>query len=75
LVNPLASFFSKNTTQKISSGIIPAAQKQTVLQRFLLWIRGNVFIPDARYLWVKPSVRYLKKYIKEIGIMDLWALN
>ncbi len=61
----IASFFSKNTTQKISSGIIPAAKKQTLLQRFLLWIRGNVFIPDARYLWVKPSVRYLKKYIQE----------
>ncbi|MBN8642441.1 MAG: glycosyltransferase family 4 protein [Flavobacteriales bacterium] len=61
----LASFFSKNSTQKISSGIIPAAKKQTLLQRFLLWIRGNVFIPDARFLWVKPSVRYLKKYIQE----------
>ena len=61
----LASIFSKNTTQKISSGIIPASKKQTVLQRLLLWIRGNVFIPDARYLWVKPSVRYLKKYIQE----------
>lgn len=61
----LASFFSKNSTQKISSGIIPAAKKQTVLQRFLLWIRGNVFIPDARFLWVKPSVKFLKKYIEE----------
>lgn len=61
----LASFFSKNSTQKISSGIIPADKKQTLLQRFLLWIRGNIFIPDARFLWVKPSVRYLKKYIQE----------
>ncbi|MBL7885734.1 MAG: glycosyltransferase family 4 protein [Flavobacterium sp.] len=61
----LASFFSKNSTQKISSGIIPAAKKQTLLQRFLLWIRGNLFIPDARVFWVKPSVKFLKKYIKE----------
>lgn len=59
----LASFFSATATQKISSGIIPTAKKQTLLQRFLLWMRGNVFIPDARYLWIKPSVRYLKKYI------------
>lgn len=61
----LASFFSKNSTQKISSGIIPAAKKQTVLQRFLLWVRGNLFIPDARVFWIKPSVKYLKKYIQE----------
>ncbi len=61
----LASFFSKKATQKISSGIIPSEKKQTLLQRYLLWIRGNIFIPDARYLWVKPSVRFLKKYLRE----------
>lgn len=64
----LAGFFSKNKTKKISSGIIPNKKKQSVLERFLLWIRGNVFIPDARFLWIKPSVKYLKKYIKENDI-------
>jgi glycosyltransferase involved in cell wall biosynthesis len=34
----------------------------------MLWIRGNVFIPDARVFWVKPSVKYLKKYIQENNI-------
>lgn len=29
-----------------------------------LWIRGNLFIPDARCGWVKPSVKYLKEYLK-----------
>ena len=31
-------------------------------------IRSNLFIPDARALWVRPSVRYLKKYLKTQGI-------
>ena len=31
-------------------------------------MRGNLFIPDARFLWVKPSVKYLKKYILENSI-------
>lgn len=61
----LASFFSKKNTKKISSGIIPNKKKQSFLQKMLLWIRGNIFIPDARFLWVKPSVKYLKKYIQE----------
>ena len=61
----LASFFSKNKTKKISSGIIPNQKKQSSLEKFLLWIRGNIFIPDARFLWVNPSVKYLKRYIKE----------
>jgi glycosyltransferase involved in cell wall biosynthesis len=60
----LASFFGKNKTKKISSGIIPNQKKQSFLEKTLLWVRGNLFIPDARFLWVKPSVTYLKKYIQ-----------
>lgn len=64
----LASFFSKNKTKKISSGIIPNQKKQSFMDKFLLLIRGNLFIPDARFLWVKPSVSYLEKYILENNI-------
>ena len=64
----LASFFSKNKTKKISSGIIPNKKKQSFLEKILLWTRGNLFIPDARVFWVKPSVKYLKKYIQENNI-------
>lgn len=64
----LASFFGKNKTKKISSGIIPNQKKQSFLEKILLWVRGNIFIPDARFLWVKPSVKYLKKYLQENNI-------
>lgn len=60
-----ASIFSKNKTKKISSGIIPNQRKQSFTEKLFLWIRGNVFIPDARVYWVKPSVKYLEKYIEE----------
>jgi hypothetical protein len=64
----LASVFSKNKTKKISSGIFPHKKKQTFLDKTFLWIRGNLFIPDARVFWVKPSVAYLEKYIEENNI-------
>ena len=64
----LASFFSKNKTKKISSGIIPNKKKQSALDKVFLWIRGNLFIPDARKYWVKPSVAYLEKFIQENNI-------
>ncbi|MFH6957598.1 glycosyltransferase family 4 protein [Flavobacterium aquidurense] len=64
----LASVFSKNKTKKISSGIFPHKKKQTFLDKTFLWIRGNLFIPDARVFWVKPSVAYIEKYIKENNI-------
>ena len=64
----LASFLSKNKTKKMNSGIIPNQKKQSFLDKVFLWIRGNLFIPDARFFWVKPSVAYLEKYIQENNI-------
>lgn len=64
----LASLFSRSKTRKISSGIIPSVSKQSPFEKMLLWVRGNLFIPDARVLWVRPSVSFLKKYIQENNI-------
>ena len=44
---------------EISSG------KKTWKQKLSLWIRGNLFVPDPRVGWVRPSVRFLKKYLAE----------
>ncbi|AXG74630.1 glycosyl transferase family 1 [Flavobacterium arcticum] len=63
-----ASAFSKSSTKKISSGIIPNKKKQSLMQRLMLWVRGNLFIPDARVLWVKPSISYLTDYIQKNNI-------
>jgi len=63
----LASFFSKKKTKTISSGLINT-KKQSFVEKLLLYIRGNYFIPDARKFWVKPSVSYLSKYIQENNI-------
>lgn len=63
-----ASIFTKKSIKKISSGIIPSEHKQTFTEKLALWIRGNVFIPDARVLWVRPSVSFLRKYIRENNI-------
>lgn len=62
-----AAIFSKKKTRQISSGII-STKKQSALEKILLWIRGNLFIPDARILWVKPSVKFLKIYLKTNAI-------
>jgi glycosyltransferase involved in cell wall biosynthesis len=62
-----ATIFSKKKTKKISKGII-AKERQTLIEKVLLYIRGNFFIPDARKYWVKPSVKFLKKYITDNNI-------
>lgn len=61
----LAGIFSKKESKTISSGIIKDEKQQGFLQKMMLWVRGNLFIPDARMLWVKPSVKFLSTYLKE----------
>jgi len=34
-------------------------------QNLSLFIRGNLFIPDAKKFWIRPSVKFLKQYILE----------
>ena len=41
------------------------AQNKSLLQKAAMWIRGNLFRPDPRCLWIRPSVRFLKKYLAE----------
>ena len=41
------------------------AQNKSFLQKAAMWVRGNLFRPDPRCLWIGPSVRYLKDYLKE----------
>lgn len=46
--------------------IVQASQKKrTFIDMLGIWVRGNFFIPDARALWIRPSVRFLKKYLQE----------
>ena len=60
----LKIFFRKKTNA-LSKGAIPSSNKQSLLERILLFVRGNLFIPDARIFWVKPSVKYLSSYISK----------
>ena len=49
-----------------SAGVI--SNKKSLKNKVLNWVRGNVFIPDPKVYWVKPSVEVLLKKIKEEGI-------
>ena len=63
-----ARLFSKKHTEKISSGIITEKGQQNLVQKLLLYVRGNFFIPDARLFWIKPSIKFLSDYLQEKDI-------
>lgn len=58
----LSGLFGKKSTKTLSKGIID--EKPSGLKKLLLFLRGNLFIPDARKAWVKPSVKYLKAHLE-----------
>src|SRR5690606_14572892 len=60
----LAKVFFKQKIQTISSGIIPK-KKPSAIEKLMLFVRENFFIPDARVGWVKPSVKFLNDYLIE----------
>lgn len=39
--------------------------KKSLFGKLSLFVRGNFFIPDPRCLWVRPSVKFLLKYLKK----------
>ena len=63
------SFYKKflgiKQEETIKVGFASATKKTGWKAKAAMWIRGNLFIPDARCWWVKPSVRYLKAYLKD----------
>jgi len=56
-----------NKTSSISAGIIPK-KNISLVDKLLLFIRGNLFIPDARINWVKPSVKALTQILQKENI-------
>lgn len=60
----LAEKLSKSN-KKFKAGQFDVGENQSWKSKLSIWIRGNFFIPDARVFWVKPSIKYLKKYLAE----------
>lgn len=53
------------SNKKFKAGQFDVGKNQSWKSRLSIWVRGNFFIPDARVFWVKPSIRFLEKYLKE----------
>ncbi len=60
----IAEKFSKSN-KKFKGGQFDVGKNQSFVSKLSIFIRGNFFIPDARKFWVKPSIRFLKDYLKK----------
>lgn len=59
------SIFKKLSGQKeLRQGQILEDANSSWLKNLAVWLRGNLFIPDPKRFWIKPSVDYLTEIVK-----------
>ncbi len=63
--NIYKQFIGVKKSERINTGFLSESKKPKMSENFAVWIRGNFFIPDARKFWIKPSIKYLSKYLKD----------
>jgi glycosyltransferase involved in cell wall biosynthesis len=51
--------------ERINAAFLSEKKKNSFIEQVSVWIRGNLFIPDARRFWIKPSVKTLSAYLKD----------
>ena len=56
-------FTGRKKKEKINSSFLTQKKRNKFLQNISIWIRGNLFIPDARRFWIKPSINYLTNFL------------
>ncbi len=58
------TFTGRKKNERIQTAFLSENKKPGMAEKLSIWIRGNVFIPDARRFWIKPSIRFLKKWLR-----------
>ncbi len=70
IIEPYAlfkAFLGKKNKETGTGSVNPinGAANKSIKMKISLWIRANLFIPDPRITWYRPSVKYLTKYLKK----------
>ena len=58
-------FVGMKPGEKVNAGFLQEKEKPGIAEGFAVWLRGNFFIPDARRFWIRPSAKFLIKYLKD----------
>ncbi len=56
-------FVGRKKEDSIKAGFLSEKKNPSLTEKISVWIRGNLFIPDARKFWIKPSVKFLVDYL------------
>ena len=54
--------------KNVQQGLILEKSQRSIKDNIMIWIRGNLLIPDPRVFWVRPAAKRAIKLIEEEGI-------
>lgn len=59
--------FTGNAGKQLHTGFLQekGGKKPGLTKRLSMWLRANIFIPDAKMAWIRPSTKFLLKFLKE----------
>lgn len=63
----LSKFFTGKTKASKPSDFV-SLHDSSFFQKLSTWIRANLFIPDPKVFWVRPTVKFLHDFIKDNNI-------
>ena len=58
-------FIGKKKDYKLVAGYMHQKKTTKLSEKIAMWVRSNLFIPDARMFWIRPSVNFLTEYLKD----------
>jgi hypothetical protein len=58
-------FTGGKKNERVVSGFLSENKKPSFTSRISMWVRGNLFVPDARKFWIRPSIKYLRHWLAE----------
>lgn len=53
----------KKKSDTFKAGYVSEASHGNWKDRISVFLRGNLLIPDPRVFWIRPSIKYLRKYL------------
>lgn len=68
---PYALFTKLSGGKTGSMNANSAPKADSLFKKVSIWIRGNLFIPDPRIFWVRPSVAFLHEFLQEQKIRTI----
>ena len=69
------SFIGKNKNDSLSSSEVISTENKSLRHRIAIWIRMNLFVPDARVGWYFSATKMISKYLESNKIYSVITIG